>query len=40
MIRTILDVYVEARKPDETFLNCFPRIGIEPFKEKIYATSE
>jgi len=37
VIERILGVYVAKRLPDETFLACFRRIGIAPFKENIYA---
>lgn len=37
VIRKILDVYVENRLEDEEFINTFGRIGIEPFKERVYA---
>ena len=37
VIETILDTYLELRQTDETFLNCYRRIGIEPFKERLYA---
>jgi len=40
VIRTILEVFVEQRQGDEPFIHCFRRIGIEPFKERIYATAE
>ena len=36
VIRTILDVFVELRQQDESFLACFRRTGIEPFKERVY----
>ena len=39
VIGKILNVYVDHRQPDETFLQCFRRIGIDPFKELIYATT-
>ncbi|MDH3642288.1 MAG: nitrite/sulfite reductase, partial [Gammaproteobacteria bacterium] len=32
----IFDVYVSNRHQDESFLHCFRRIGIEPFKEQVY----
>ena len=38
VIRTILDVFVDQRQEDEAFIHCFNRIGLEPFKERIYAT--
>jgi sulfite reductase (NADPH) hemoprotein beta-component len=40
VIRRILDVFVESREDAESFIHCFRRIGIEPFKERIYATAE
>lgn len=36
-ITTILDVYVQQRLEDETFLQTVQRIGLEPFREKVYA---
>lgn len=39
-VEAILKRYVETRKgPDETFLQCFRRVGMEPFKEAAYARS-
>ncbi len=38
-ISQILDVYVNQRKEEESFLNTVKRVGIEPFKEKVYAAS-
>ena len=38
VIATILDVYVKQRLDDEeSFLNMVQRVGIEPFKERVYA---
>ena len=40
-IENILNVYLEQRhNEDETFLETCHRIGIEPFKDRVYATSE
>jgi sulfite reductase (NADPH) hemoprotein beta-component len=39
VIAKILNVYVEARFDEETFLQTYDRIGIDPFKEAVYATS-
>ncbi len=39
IIEQILDTYLELRKEDETFLGCFQRTGIAPFKERIYDTA-
>ena len=37
VIERILDTYVSLREhDDETFLHCFRRIGIGPFKERVY----
>ena len=37
VVEQILDVYVDRRIEEEPFLDCFRRIGIEPFKERVYA---
>ena len=36
-ITTILDVYIQNRLKDEAFLQTVKRIGLEPFREKVYA---
>jgi sulfite reductase (NADPH) hemoprotein beta-component len=33
----LLEVYVERRGPDERFLDTVRRLGIQPFKERVYA---
>ena len=35
----ILDVYTQSRMQDETFLDCFRRVGMQPFKERVYANA-
>jgi sulfite reductase (NADPH) hemoprotein beta-component len=35
-IGKILDVYVEHRHEDERFLETYRRVGIEPFKQRVY----
>lgn len=40
IIDEILEVYLNRRQDGESFLVCFRRIGIEPFKERVYATAE
>ncbi len=40
VLATILDVFVEHRIEDESFLSCFQRIGIDPFKERIYVNTD
>lgn len=36
-VRDILEVYREQRSDDERLLDTFRRVGIEPFKERVYA---
>jgi sulfite reductase (NADPH) hemoprotein beta-component len=36
-ITTILDVYVGQRLEEESFLDMVKRVGINPFKEQVYA---
>jgi len=37
IIGKILDVYVENRHGDELFIDTYRRIGLDPFKESVYA---
>jgi sulfite reductase (NADPH) hemoprotein beta-component len=37
-IARLLDVYVELRTPEERFLDTVRRLGVKPFKERVYAT--
>ncbi len=39
VIDKILQVYLRDRFDEESFLGCFDRIGIEPFKESVYASA-
>lgn len=39
VIEKIITVYVEKRVEDEHFIDTFRRIGIEPFKERVYAAN-
>ena len=36
VVETLLDVYVDQRIEDETFLHCYRRIGMQPFKQSVY----
>jgi sulfite reductase (NADPH) hemoprotein beta-component len=36
-VTTILDVYVKQRHEEESFLDMVKRVGITPFKERVYA---
>ena len=40
VIGQILDVYVEQRQKDETFLQVIRRVGFAPFKERVYGTHQ
>ncbi len=37
VIAKLLDVYVESRQGDELFVDTYRRIGLAPFKERVYA---
>ncbi len=39
VISKILETYVEHRNEEETFLDTFRRIGLDPFKERVYAAA-
>jgi sulfite reductase (NADPH) hemoprotein beta-component len=39
-IAKILDVFIEHREGDELFVDCVRRVGIEPFKARVYAGVE
>ena len=39
VIEKIIDVYVEKRTEEEQFLDTYRRIGIDPFKERVYAAN-
>jgi sulfite reductase (NADPH) hemoprotein beta-component len=36
VIETILEIYVQQRTDEESFLDTFRRIGLQPFKERVY----
>lgn len=37
VVKQLLDVYVDQRQGDELFIDTYNRIGLQPFKERIYA---
>src|SRR5690554_3474874 len=39
VISKIIDVYLEQRTAEEPFVDTYNRIGIQPFKERVYATN-
>jgi sulfite reductase (NADPH) hemoprotein beta-component len=40
VIRKIVDVYRQHRQEDEDFLATYKRVGIDPFKEQVYASAD
>jgi len=40
VIRNLVDVYRDKKKTGESFLGTYKRLGIDPFKEKVYAKSD
>ncbi len=36
-IEKVIEVFLANREPEERFLDCYRRIGMEPFKERVYA---
>jgi sulfite reductase (NADPH) hemoprotein beta-component len=40
VIETILSTYVGLREEEETFLDTYRRVGIDPFKERVYAQAD
>ncbi len=39
-IETIFQVYLDQRHENEPFLSCFRRVGMDPFKERVYANAD
>ncbi len=40
MIEALVQTYVEQRGAGERFIDTFERIGLEPFKARVYARME
>jgi len=40
VIEKLVSTYVDLREPEETFLDTYRRVGIEPFKERVYAKAD
>jgi len=38
-IGNMLEFYLDIREGDERFLDTYRRVGIEPFKKRVYQTS-
>jgi sulfite reductase (NADPH) hemoprotein beta-component len=39
IVAHLIDVYIERRHEDERFIDAVRRLGIEPFKERVYAAA-
>ena len=39
VIGKLLDVYIRLREENERFLDTYRRVGIDPFKENVYASN-
>ena len=39
VVDTILDTYLDLREEGESFIECYRRIGQDPFKERVYGTA-
>jgi len=40
VMEKIINVYLENRQDNENFLATYNRIGMEPYKEKVYANAD
>ena len=40
VIENLIEVYLQQRAPGEPFVDCVARIGLEPFKQRIYRQQE
>lgn len=40
VITKLIDVFVENRQEDELFIDTYRRVGIDPFKERVYAKAD
>jgi sulfite reductase (NADPH) hemoprotein beta-component len=38
-VENVLETYTENREEEESFLDCYRRIGMAPFKERLYANN-
>jgi len=36
-VQKLVDVHLEHREDEETFIDTYRRIGIDPYKEAVYA---
>jgi len=40
VIKTLVETYVDLRQPEEPFIDTFYRVGMEAFKERVYAKAD
>lgn len=40
VISDLIQVYIELREPEESFIQTYRRLGVEPFKTRVYANKE
>jgi sulfite reductase (NADPH) hemoprotein beta-component len=40
VVTKVVAVYLESRTPEEHFIDTFKRIGMDPFKERVYAATD
>lgn len=40
VVQKLIDVYVENRTPEERFIETYERVGMAPFKERVYAAAD
>ena len=40
VIENILGTYLDLRQPEEDFLQVYRRVGLVPFKERVYAKAD
>jgi sulfite reductase (NADPH) hemoprotein beta-component len=40
VVEKLIEVYLEQRQADEKFIHTYNRIGMEPFKERVYAKAD
>jgi sulfite reductase (NADPH) hemoprotein beta-component len=40
VIQTLVETYVELRQPQEIFIDTYNRVGMAPFKERVYAQAD
>ncbi len=38
-VQTVIETYLSLRRPEERFLDTYRRVGMAPFKERLYAAA-